>query len=193
MTNRFAPQVEHKISGEELFCGKVLRLEVDTVSLPDGQESVREVIRHNGAVCVIPYDKKDNTIIMVSQYRYAVSQVMMEIPAGKLDSPSEPPLDAAKRELSEETGYLAHTWRSLGLYYASPAILDEKIEMFLALNLEQGEVHPDDTEYLSCVKVPLPEAVEQVLSGAWTDGKTACAILKLDALLRAGRLEEGDK
>lgn len=174
---------EKKLSSETLFEGKVLTLQKDTVSLPNGKEALREVIRHKGAVCVIAYNEKDETILTVKQYRYAQEEVLLEIPAGKLDFAGEDPLDAAKRELSEETGYTAGKWVPLGLYYGSPAILDEKIHMFAAFDLTKGETHPDEDEFLQVCTMPLKEAKDAVLRADIPDGKTQVAILRLCAML----------
>ena len=181
-----APMVERKIQGERIFEGKVLTLEKDMIAFPNGQTSLREVIRHKGAVCVIPFDGK--TVTLVRQYRYAVEKMLLEIPAGKLDFVGEEPLSAAMRELKEETGYTAGRMIDLGLYLGSPAILDEKIYMFLALDLTEGEAELDADEYLSVVKIPLEEAVELVMKGDIPDGKTAYALLRLNQMRTMGLL-----
>ncbi|MBO5789804.1 MAG: NUDIX hydrolase [Clostridia bacterium] len=174
---------ETKLSCETLFEGKVLTLQKDIISLPNGNTAFREIIRHKGAVCVIAYNEKDGTIFAVKQYRYAQGEMLFEIPAGKLDFIGEDPLDAAKRELSEETGCTAKKWVPLGLYYGSPAILDEKIYMFAAFDLSEGESHPDSDEFLQVCRVPLKEAKAAVLNGEIPDGKTQVAILRLCAML----------
>ena len=179
------PQMERKIEGERLFEGKVLALDKDIVALENGESAYREVIRHKGAVCVIPLDCEEQ-VILVSQYRYAVGQTMIEIPAGKLDSIDEIPEEAARRELKEETGYTARRLLPLGIYYGSPAILDEKIYMFAALDLEEGETHLDEGEYVSCFKMPLQEAVQKVLAGEFPDGKTQSAVLRLYQMKQMG-------
>lgn len=185
MAGKILPEI--KVSGEEIFDGKVLRLEKDVVRLPEGQTAFREVIRHKGAVCVIPIDAEGN-VIFVSQYRYAIQMETLEIPAGKLDYVGEEPASAALRELSEETGYTSSRLVDLGVYYGSPAILDEKIYMFAALDLRKGEAHPDADEYLSAKKMPIDEAVQLVLDGKVPDGKTQCAVLRLKMMLENGTL-----
>ena len=176
---------EIKVGGECLFDGRVLSLHVDTVRLPDQSTSIREVIRHKGAVCVIPVDCEGN-VTLVNQYRYAVGRFMTEIPAGKLDSSDELPERAALRELEEETGMKAGRLVSLGLYLGSPAILDEKIYMFAALDLKEGNPHPDEGEYVTVSKMKLEEAVDRVLAGEWPDGKTQCAVLRLYQMIQKG-------
>ena len=175
-------KTERLLSREEIFQGKVMHVVRDRVSLPDGGNSIREVALHNGAVAVLPLDDEGN-VYMVKQYRYAVGMEMEEIPAGKLDSPEEDPVSAARRELSEETGLVADRLSYLGEYYGSPAILREKIHLFLAEGLHQGDAHPDADEFLSVYKVPLKTLTERVLAGEVPDGKTQCAVLRA-AMLR---------
>ena len=168
---------ETKAGSEEIFKGRILHVFNDRVRLPDGKMSSREVIRHIGAVCIIPVTD-DGKIVLERQYRYPVDQVATEIPAGKLDSPDEDRLDAAKRELKEETGYTADNWIDLGLFYSAFAYSDEKISMFLATGLHKGERRLDAGEFLNVFELPLDEAVDQVMSGKITDSKTQTGILK---------------
>ena len=175
--------IEKKLSTEEIFDGIVLHVQRDTIGLPNGKEGIREVIRHVGAVCVAPLTD-EGELIVERQYRYAVGQVMTEIPAGKLDYAGEDRLAAAQRELKEETGYIAERWTDIGLYYPAPAYSDEKITMYLAEGLHAGERHLDEDEFLEVVKVPLDELVSDVVNGRITDGKTQIAVLKVAEILR---------
>ena len=120
---------EIQIGTEDIFDGVILNVKRDRVRLPNGHESVREVIRHVGAVCVVPVTA-DGKVVVERQYRYPIDQVITEIPAGKLDSREEDRLHAAKRELMEETGITGDTWTDMGLYYGAPAYSDEKITMY---------------------------------------------------------------
>jgi len=129
-------------------------------------------------------------VICVRQYRYAVEQVTTEIPAGKLDSPDEDPREAALRELREETGARCKSLTYLGTYLASPAILDEKINLYLARGLDFGETDPDDDEFIDVVHIPLQEMVERVMAGEILDGKTQLAVLKVGELLRREKEEK---
>ncbi len=173
---------EKQISTELLFDGTVLHVYKDDVQLPDGGTAVRELIKHIGAVCVIPVTD-DGRVVLERQYRYPISRVVIEIPAGKLDYADEDRLEAAKRELHEETGLTADKWTDIGLYYPAPAYSDEKITMYLAQGLHKGKQDLDEDEFLEVFTMPLSELVEKVLSGEISDGKTQIAALKAAAIL----------
>lgn len=177
---------EKKISGENLFDGVILHLRRDQVELPDGGVAEREYIVHNGAVCVIPIDE-NGLVAMVRQHRYAAGRVTLEVPAGKLDFVGEDPLEAAKRELKEETGYTAETFLDLGVYRGAPAYSSEVVYTFAAKDLKAGDMAPDEDEFLLCEKYPLESLVDMVLSGEITDGHSQCAILKLAQLRSRGK------
>ena len=172
---------EEKIDGETLFVGKVLTLERDSIRLPDGREAMREVIRHNGAVAVVPLCD-DGSVIMVEQFRYPHLRQFLEIPAGKLDSKDEVPLEAAIRELREETGAVSNKITYLGRYYPSPAILSEVVHLYLAEELEFGDCDFDDDEFLVSTRRPLDELCDMILRQEIEDGKTQAALLKVKML-----------
>lgn len=174
---------EKTLSSELIFDGVVVHLYRDTVELPNGGTSVREIIRHMGAVCVVPLTD-DGDVLLERQYRYAVDQILTEIPAGKLDTPDEDWAEAALRELREETGAIPRELIDMGDYYGSPAIMGERIRMFLARGLTFGERCLDDDEFLDVFRLPLHEAVSQVLEGKITDGKTQVGILRAAAMVR---------
>ncbi len=178
---------EKTVDSRLIFDGTVVHLYKDTVRLPNGEASVREYIKHIGAVCILPLTDKGE-VLLERQYRYAVGQVLTEIPAGKLDAPDEDPLSAAIRELKEETGATAGEMIPLGDYYGSPAILGERIRMFLAKGLSFGETDFDDDEFLEVFRLPLEEAEAAVLRGEIPDGKTQAAILRAAAMRRAGSI-----
>ena len=173
---------EVQTASEDIFDGQILHVKRDTVRLPNGNEAYREIIRHIGAVCVVPVTD-DNRVIMERQFRYPIDSVITEIPAGKLDSRDEDRLSAIKRELREETGYEADEWLDMGVYYPAPAYSDEKINMYLARGLHKGERDLDDDEFLNIEEVPLDKLVEDIMSGRITDGKTQVAILKAAGIL----------
>ena len=172
---------EKKLNSRQIFDGVVVKLFVDDVELPNGKKSIREIVRHPGAVCVIPVDEDEN-VIMIKQFRYPFSEVLLEVPAGKLE-PNEDPLEAVKRELEEESGVNAESVEYIGTMYTTVAILDEKIHMYLATGLTYKNAHPDDGEFLEVVKIPLKTLVEMVMDGKIPDSKTQIAILKAEKIL----------
>lgn len=178
----FENLTEVKTGSQEIFDGVILHVFKDTVKLPNGNPATREVIRHVGAVGVIPVTD-DGKVIVERQFRYPLNRVITEIPAGKLDSFTEDRLSAAKRELEEETGYAAKEWIDMGDYYPTPAYCDERITLYLAKGLALGQRHLDEDEFLNFEAVPLETLVEQVMDGTITDGKTQVAILKAARLL----------
>ncbi len=169
---------EKFVSREEIFDGKVLHVVNDKILLPNGHGSVREVVLHNGAVCVVPVTE-NGEVIMERQYRYPFDEVIWEIPAGKLENGETDREAAAARELREETGYVADNLIYMGDYYGSPAIVKERISMYLATGLKAGERELDEDEFLDVVKVPIKEMVEKILCGEVPDGKTQAAVLRV--------------
>ena len=168
---------EKKLTSKTIFEGRIFSIYYDTVELPDGNVAGRELLRHRGAVCIIPVTD-DGKVIIEKQFRYPVDQIITEIPAGKLDFKAEPRLDAAKRELKEETGYTAEQWTDLGSFYPAPAYSDEYITMFLAQGLKKGSQILDKDEFLDVAEVPLTDLVKEVMLGHIPDAKTQIAILK---------------
>ena len=185
---QFDPQKENerlwetKTASENIFDGTVLHVRKDTVTLPNGSPAVREIIRHIGAVCVIPV-LENGDVVMERQYRYPLDRVILEIPAGKLDAADEDRFSAIRRELREETGYSAEQWTVLGGFHPAPAYSDEYITMYLARGLTRGDRHLDDDEFLDVCTVPLKELVEDVMAGRITDAKTQVCVLKAARIL----------
>lgn len=177
---------ETAIASDEIYKSHILRLTRDEVRLPDGNTGIREIVHHNGAVAVIPLDD-DGNVVVERQYRYAHGRVLLEIPAGKLESTDEDPLSAARRELREETGITASEWTFLGMYLPSPAIFTEKIYLYLARGLCYGDTERDKDEFMTVEKMKLTALVDAVLRGEVEDGKTQVAALKLSLLLAAGK------
>ena len=176
---------EKKIISQEIFKGRVLHLVRDTVELPNGRITTREVARHPGAVLVVPLTE-DNEVVMVRQYRYPFQQVLLEVPAGKLD-PGEAPEACARRELSEETGVEAGKLMYLGEYLSSVAILDERIHMYLARDLIFREAHTDEGKFLTVERIPIQTLYDRLMAGEIRDGKTQTAILKTWCLLQGAK------
>ena len=173
MSNLEEIQLERK----EIYKGHILNVVCDTVRLPDGNTAPREVCLHVGAVCVIPL-LEDGRVIMERQYRYPHGRVFFEIPAGKLNYSGEDQLEAAKRELREETGAVAKKYTDLGEMIPSPAILGEKIRMYLAEDITFTERELDEDEFLDVELVPLNELYDMVMRGEIADAKTQIAVLK---------------
>ena len=184
-------QEEKTVSSEFIFDGKVVHLYCDKVALPDGKEATREYVKHIGAVCVVPITD-EGEIVCVRQYRYAIGQAMLEIPAGKLDSPDEDRKKAALRELREETGATCQKLDFIGKFYSSPAILDECIYMYMARGLDFGETDFDEDEYIEIEKIPVDELVRMICAGEITDGKTQVAVLKAAILINAEKGRENN-
>lgn len=176
--------LEKEVKSQEIYKGRLLHVFCDTIELPDGQQATREYIKHLGAVCIVAVTDTGN-VIMERQYRYPVGRVLCEIPAGKLDRPDEDRLEAAKRELKEETGLTADRWQDIGRYLPAPAYSGEDITMFLATGLHQGERHLDDEEFLEVYEVPMEELVEDIVAGRIADAKTQAAVLKAYLILKA--------
>ena len=179
---------EKKLSSRQVFDGVVVKLFVDDVELPDGSKSIREIVRHPGAVCVVPVTE-NNEVIMVRQFRYAMNEVLLEVPAGKLE-PNEDPLEAALRELEEESGVVAANVEHIGELYTTVAIFDEKIQLYLATGLTYKNAHPDQGEFLEVEKIPLSTLVDMVMRGEIKDSKTQIAILKADRILSQRKAEK---
>ena len=172
---------EKSIATKMRYEGRVLNLRVDDVILPDGKDGKREIVEHNGGVGVIGVTE-NREVYMVTQYRIAAGDMMLEIPAGKLEK-GEEPLECGKRELIEETGYKGNKFEYLGSYYATPGYCQEKLHIYMATDLEWVGQNLDDGEYLNVKKYTLDELYQMVMNNEINDCKTAIAILKAKAIL----------
>lgn len=177
---------EKQLSFEYKFKGRIVNMRVDDALLPNGATAKREVVEHNGGVCVAPLDS-DYNLYFVKQFRYPYMEVVTELPAGKLEK-GEDPLEAGKRELREETGAVANKYISLGKLYPTPGYCGEIIYMYLATDLELGDQSPDEDEFLEVYKIPLKKAVEMVMNGELPDSKTQTMILKINQLKSEGKI-----
>lgn len=173
---------EKQLSFDYKFKGRIINLRVDEALLPNGATATREVVEHNGGICVVPITEKGE-VLMVEQYRYPYGEVILEIPAGKRDGDEEP-LEGGKRELKEETGAVAENYTFLGELYPTPGYCGEVIYMYLATGLSYGETDPDEDEFLNVKKIPLEKAVEMIMKGEIKDAKTQTAILKVERMLK---------
>jgi ADP-ribose pyrophosphatase len=167
---------EKTLTSELVYDGRLLKVNLDTVELINGKTSWREVIRHPGAVVIVPIDEKGN-IHLVRQFRYPYGRAIVEVPAGKLEF-GEEHFPAAQRELSEEIGAQASEWTELGVMLPTPGFCDEVQHVYLARGLTFGETHPDEDEFLEQVTLPMEEAVAMAVDGRLEDSKTVAAILR---------------
>ena len=172
---------EKRLSGEQIFDGKVVKLYVDKAELEDGSVVNREVIKHPGGVCVLPLTDKGE-VLFVKQFRYPHQQIMTEIPAGKLEW-GESHHDCGLRELKEETGCTCDEYIYLGNLIPTPAYCGEVIHMYLARGLHYGEQNLDTDEFLDVERIPFDKAVEMAMNNEFPDAKTQLAILKAKLLL----------
>lgn len=175
---------EKQLTTTPRFHGVVVDVRTDTVRLPDGREAGREVVMHPGGVAILPLDE-NGEVIMVRQFRYAMGEELLEVPAGKLE-PDEPHRPAALRELEEEVGVIPEHLDYLGGLYVSPGISTEIIHLYLATGLTQGTCHPDEDEFLKIDRLPLDTLVELALNGELKDAKTAALVMKVK-LLQQGK------
>lgn len=167
------------LSSRVSYQGPIFRVLTDRLREPTGKEVTRDVIRHNGSVVILALEKsknkKDPLVLVERQFRHAAQQYLYELPAGTID-PDEDRLDAAKRELLEETGYKAKKWTKLLKYYASPGFLGEWMQIFLAEYLTPGPASPEDDESLELQFVPLSELLRLIAAGKIRDGKTIISV-----------------
>ena len=168
--------LEKNVETRRVFDGLILHIDHLTNELPNGDKAMRECARHIGAAAIVPVDDQGN-VWLVRQFRACIDRVLMEIPAGKLERKDEDRLEAARRELSEETGLTADSWTWLTDIYTAPGFSDERISLYLARDLSRGDSHPDDDEFLNVVKVPLGDLVQAIARGEIRDAKTICAAL----------------
>lgn len=166
---------EVQVTSRRIFEGRVVNLRVDRVRLPDGRETEREVVEHRGAAVIVPLTDHDE-VLMVRQFRYAVGEGLLEIPAGTLE-PGEAPLACAVRELAEEVGAQAARWEPLAAFYPAPGVMTEVMHLFLATGLTEGPADSTPDEDLIVERVPLGQAVDMVRRGEIRDAKSLAGIL----------------
>lgn len=167
---------EKQVSLNTMYKGRIVTVRDDDVELQNGEHARREVVEHPGGVAIVPVNK-DGDVLMVRQYRYPMEEELLEIPAGKLEY-GEDPFDCAVRELSEETGCTAGKMVFLGPIYPSPGFSKEILYIYLATELESGEAHPDENEFLSVETIPMDALVDKIMSSEIKDAKTIIGIFK---------------
>lgn len=168
---------EKTIEKEILYKGRIFTIEHHIVSLPNGKQSTRDIVLHNGAVCILAV--KNGHILFVRQYRKAVEKHVLEIPAGKLDSQWENPLEAAKRELEEETNFRSKKWTKIVTFYPSPGYCQEALHLYQADDVEEvleDALPADEDEFLEIVWIELDEALKMIQQGEIVDAKTIIAL-----------------
>ncbi len=177
---------EKTLSEEVVFEGKIIKVQRDTISLPNGNTSYREVVKHGGGVCVVAIDEEDN-IYFVRQFRYPYKEEVLEIPAGKLEA-GEDPFEAMKREQAEETGTISRAYVDLGKLYPTPGYCAEIIYMWAGRVSDKTEMNLDEDEFLNVEKINIADAVKMIMSGEIKDAKTQTAVLKTSILISEGKI-----
>ena len=167
---------EEQLETKTLFEGMIVKVRRDVVKLQNGHKAPREVVEHPGGVGIVPMTK-DNKVLMVRQYRYPMEEELIEIPAGKLGA-GEDPLECAVRELSEETGCTAGNMIDMGATYPSPGFCRETLYLYLALDLQQGEMHLDENELLSVEAIGIDELIDKIMANELPDAKSIIGIMK---------------
>ncbi len=173
---------ETTVGTETIFEGKIIKVRLDTVRLPNGKDATREIVEHPGGVAVVALDADEN-VYLVQQYRHPFEEIITEIPAGKLD-PGEEPFSCCVRELEEETGLIAERYDYLGAFMLSPGFCREWIHIYLARDLKSGKMHLDPDEFLEIQKVPLKTMYQRIMQNELQDAKTVMGILRTCALLQ---------
>ena len=178
------------VSSKVVYRGPVFWVTTDHVIEPGGIKVRRDLIHHSGSIVVLAVDDSGPTplVLLERQYRHAAKDYLWELPAGRID-PGEQELQAAKRELIEETGYRAARWRSILKFYASPGFVAETMSVFLATGLRAGEAEPEDDEIIHTEMIPLPAVVDMIVKGKIHDAKTISSVLWLDHVARSGKIK----
>jgi len=168
-----AMQIAEVLSTNVLQSYRIFTIVEQELRLPSGRTVVRQVVKHPGAVVIIP-QLEDSRLVLIAQYRFAVGETLLEFPAGTLET-GEAPLDCARRELIEETGYRAEHWRALGIIYSSPGFCDERLHLFLASGLVPEHAAGDEDEILEVKRLTVQEVERAIVDGALVDAKSIAA------------------
>jgi len=166
---------EKTLSSKLIYDGHIVKLRVDTVQMPSGRESTREVVEHNEVVAIVAIDAEDN-VLLVNQFRQSLGKELLEIPAGGIDG-EEKPEEAVRREMQEETGYLPQKVERLGGFYSAPGFCNEYIHLFLATELTPSRLYDEDTEMISLIRMPLEKVPDLITSDDLHDAKSIAGLL----------------
>jgi ADP-ribose pyrophosphatase len=166
---------EETLSSRTVYDGRAVKLRIDTVRMPSGRETTREIVEHSDCVAIIAVDDKDN-ILLVNQFRKSVEKELLEIPAGGID-PGETPEDCVRRELREETGFLPRKVERLGGFYSSPGYCTEYLHLYLATDLVSSPLQAEDSESIRLVRMPLAQIPGLIASGSICDAKSIAGLL----------------
>jgi len=165
---------EKTLSSKQIYDGHVVRLRIDTVRLPSGRESTREIIEHDEVVAIVAIDAEDN-VLFVEQFRQPLGIVLLEIPAGGIES-KEKPEEAVRREMQEETGFLPQKVERLGGFFSAPGFCNEYLHLYLATDLTPNQLFDEDTELINLVSIPLVKIPDLVTSGRLVDAKSIAGL-----------------
>jgi len=173
--------VEKTLSSQLIYDGRAVKLRVDTVRMPGGRETRREIVEHRDCVAIVAVDADDN-VLLVNQFRKSVEKELLEIPAGGID-PGEDPVTTVRREMQEETGYLPGKVEKLGGFYSSPGFCTEYLHLYLATDLTPSPLYAEDTESIKLVRVPISQIPSLIASGSICDAKSIAGLLTYSSLL----------
>ncbi len=178
---------EKTVEKNYVYEGKIINVRRDKAELHNGNPCIREVVEHNGGVCVAALTE-NKELIFVRQFRYPYMEIVLELPAGKLEK-GEDPFEAGKRELEEETGTVAGKYYDLGKFYPTPGYCGEIIHLYAASDLTATQMNPDEDEFLEVEKIHIDKAVDMVINNEIRDGKTIALIMKVAEMFRRGIIE----
>ncbi len=166
---------EKTLSSQLIYDGRVVKLRVDTVRMPGGRETRREIVEHSDCVAIVAIDANDN-VLLVKQFRKSVEKELLEIPAGGID-PGEDAVTTVRREMREETGYLPQKVERLGGFYSTPGYCTEYLHLYLATDLTPSQLFAEDTESIKLVRVPISQIPSLITSGSICDAKSIAGLL----------------
>ena len=175
--------MEKTLTSRLVYAGRAVKLRVDTVQMPGGRETTREIVEHDDCVAIIAIDADDN-VLLVNQFRKPIEKELLEIPAGGIDS-GEDAEAAVRRELQEETGYLPGKLEKLAGFYSAPGYCTEYLYLYLATDLTPSQLYAEDTEGISLIRVPVSQIPELITSGRICDAKSIAGLLAFLELRQA--------